>query len=229
MRSKILRRVMLILPIAIFSVTFLLSLLRLTVGYGFFGPIVMFQSAVGVIAVIIPRLLHRGFGLAVPLPLLTVYTVFILGTVLFGEIFEGYYLLAVWDDLMHGVGGFLLFSLGLSVSGGFNVRGGGVSCFRLAFALCFALFTGVTWEVVEFFSDGVFGTNMQKFMAMGADGALYPLIGRAAVTDTMVDLIVDTLGAVAGVLPAAFIPGVRDRLLSWLTVYPAKGAKMGDF
>lgn len=222
MRSRYVRRVMLILPLVLFLSAFLLSFLQLTAGLGRFGPIVMFQAAVGVIAVAIPVLLHRGFGLAVPLPLLGFYTAFILGTVLFGEIFEGYYLLPLWDDLMHGAGGFLLFSLGLSISGGFAVKGGGVSWFRLSFALCFALFAGVMWEVVEFFSDGVFGTNMQKFMAMNGEGVLYPLVGRDALVDTMVDLIVDTLGALAGALPAALLPRVRERLLAWLTVYPSK-------
>jgi len=50
---------------------------------------------------------------------------------------------------------------------------------------------GVVWEVYEFAVDGLLGLNMQKY-AM-EDGE--PLIGRAALADTMGDLIVDALGA----------------------------------
>ena len=50
---------------------------------------------------------------------------------------------------------------------------------------------GGLWEVYEFVSDGVLGTNMQKFAIEG--GAL--LQGRAAVMDTMEDIIVDGIGA----------------------------------
>lgn len=59
------------------------------------------------------------------------------------------------------------------------------------FAFCFAIMVGVVWEFYEFFSDGLFGTNMQKYKLMnGMD-----LIGRYALQDTMEDLIVDVIGA----------------------------------
>ena len=53
------------------------------------------------------------------------------------------------------------------------------------------LHLGVVWEIYEFTFDGLLGLNMQKFaLEGGAD-----LIGRAALVDTMKDLIVDCLGA----------------------------------
>ena len=59
------------------------------------------------------------------------------------------------------------------------------------FAFCFAVTLGVFWEVYEFTFDGILGINMQKFML--EDGT--QLIGRAALFDTMKDLIVDMVGA----------------------------------
>ena len=156
-----------------------------------FADIALFQSAVGIIGVSIPPLLHRGLGWRVSLPLLLLYDSFILGTVLFGEIFGFYYRFALWDDAFHFLSAYLLGTLGFFFAGG---EEGGKLYSRLAFSLCFALTVGALWEIVEYFSDGVFLTNMQKY-ALPEDGALEPLIGRAALSDTMRDLIIDFSGA----------------------------------
>ena len=55
----------------------------------------------------------------------------------------------------------------------------------------FAVFLGVVWEFYEFTADGILHTNMQKFALESGE----PLVGRAALMDTMKDLIVDTVGA----------------------------------
>ncbi|WP_222705331.1 hypothetical protein [Bacillus marasmi] len=59
------------------------------------------------------------------------------------------------------------------------------------FAFCFAVAAGTIWEIYEFFADGVFSLNMQKFILV--DGT--QLIGREALYDTMMDLILDTVSA----------------------------------
>ena len=59
------------------------------------------------------------------------------------------------------------------------------------FAFCFAITMGVVWEIYEFSFDGLLGLNMQKFRLESGEA----LIGRAALADTMEDLIVDAAGA----------------------------------
>ena len=59
------------------------------------------------------------------------------------------------------------------------------------FAFCFALACGAVWEIYEYLMDGLLHMNMQHFAV--EDGT--PLLGRAALLDTMKDLIVDALGA----------------------------------
>ena len=59
------------------------------------------------------------------------------------------------------------------------------------FAFCFAITVGVVWEFYEFTSDGLLGTNMQKYKLK--DGT--ELVGKEALQDTMEDLIVDAVGA----------------------------------
>ena len=59
-----------------------------------------------------------------------------------------------------------------------------------------AISLGTLWEIYEFLVDSIFtGSNMQRFQDVktGID-----FVGQRALKDTMVDLIVDTLGAILG-------------------------------
>ena len=61
------------------------------------------------------------------------------------------------------------------------------------FAFCFALAVGALWEIYEFSFDALLGLNMQKHTT--ETGAA--LVGTAALADTMKDIIVDALAALA--------------------------------
>ena len=74
------------------------------------------------------------------------------------------------------------------------------------FAFCFALAAGAVWEIIEFTIDGVLGFNMQKFALQ--DGTR--LVGRAALSDTMKDIIVDTCGALIA-QAAGYLTIMKDR------------------
>ena len=65
--------------------------------------------------------------------------------------------------------------------------------FAALFTLCFALALDVLWEIYEFTVDALFQTNMQKYALEGGEA----LAGQAALQDTMGDLIVDFIGALA--------------------------------
>ena len=57
----------------------------------------------------------------------------------------------------------------------------------ISFGICFALASGVVWEVFEYGVDTFLGQNMQI-----TEG----LIGREAIKDTMIDLISVTGGTI---------------------------------
>ena len=83
------------------------------------------------------------------------------------------------------------------------------------FAFCFAITLGVFWEIYEFTFDALLGLNMQKFAL--ESGEL--LVGRNALTDTMKDLIVDSIGAfvmsVIGYISLRYKKGwIEDLLLT---------------
>jgi len=63
--------------------------------------------------------------------------------------------------------------------------------FTAMFTFCFATSIGVLWEIYEYTFDGILGLNMQKFML--EDGT--QLVGRAALDDTMKDIIIDCCGS----------------------------------
>ena len=59
--------------------------------------------------------------------------------------------------------------------------------FVALFAFLFAVTVGTLWEIFEFAMDQIVGTNMQK-----------PMLGDpSGLTDTMWDMIVNALGALA--------------------------------
>lgn len=57
-----------------------------------------------------------------------------------------------------------------------------------------SLALGAFWEIYEFFVDGIVsGSNMQRFRDVNDPLNLF--VGREALMDTMMDLVVDTIGA----------------------------------
>ena len=52
------------------------------------------------------------------------------------------------------------------------------------------------WEIYEFVSDGLIGNNAQIFEG---------LVGREALTDTMIDVICGTVGGIIGAVVAVII------------------------
>ena len=106
-----------------------------------------------------------------------------------------YYTVPHWDVFLHAFSSLMAGSFGFMVVALLN-RNERVPIhlspfFVALFAFCFAVTIGAVWEIYEFSFDGLLGLNMQKFMT--GDGEV--LVGRAALTDTMKDIIVDCLGA----------------------------------
>ncbi|NIP58646.1 MAG: hypothetical protein GWM92_10095, partial [Gemmatimonadetes bacterium] len=102
-----------------------------------------------------------------------------------GEI-QGYYVrYAWWDKVLHTSSGFLLGVLGFLLVYVLNqderidlsMKPGFVALFAFAFSVA----VGALWEIFEFAMDSFFGMNMQK----------------SGLVDTMWDLIVDSVGALA--------------------------------
>jgi len=136
-----------------------------------------------------PLLLQRRFRVFIPPEFELLAIAFVFGTLFLGEV-RGYYTRFWWWDLvLHTSSGFLLGIIGFLLVHVLNeteevdvhMKPG----FVALFAFLFAVAVGGLWEVFEFSMDQLFGLDMQKAMLGDPSG----------LTDTMWDLIVDTLGA----------------------------------
>lgn len=157
--------------------------------------LMILQCTFGALVIFLPQRVENHFEIDIPNIIEIIYIIFLFLAIYLGEVRNFYFLFPNWDAVLHffsagmlGAVGFMLVNfmtgvekLNLRLSPGF------VSFF----AFCFALTSGVVWEIYEFMADGILGTNMQKFITF--EGEL--LIGREAVRDTMEDLILDALGS----------------------------------
>ena len=153
------------------------------------------QCTLGLAVMMIPTVITRHFKLMVPGVMCILYYVFLYCAIFLGEIFSFYYRIPVWDSILHAMSAAMLSTLGFILVDWLNkdehVKLSMNPLFVSLFAFSFALMIGTLWEIYEFSFDSILGLNMQK--ARLEDGT--PLIGNAALTDTMKDLIIDAIAA----------------------------------
>ncbi len=136
-----------------------------------------------------PVLMVRRFDVFIPAEFKVLATAFIFASLFLGEI-QGYYTRFWWWDIaLHAASGFLLGIVGFLMVYVLNekrsIRFHMTPGFVALFAFTFAVAIGALWEIFEFSMDRIVGTTMQK-----------PMLGDpSGLTDTMWDLIVDTVGA----------------------------------
>lgn len=162
------------------------------------------QCALGLVVMMIPTIITRHFKLMVPGVMCILYYVFLYCAIFLGEIFSFYYRIPIWDSILHAMSAAMLSTLGFILVDWLNkddhVKLSMNPLFVSLFAFSFALMIGTLWEVYEFSFDSILGLNMQK--ARLEDGT--PLVGNAALADTMKDLIIDALAALAVALIGLF-------------------------
>ena len=140
-----------------------------------------------ILVTLVPLFLSKRFRVFIPLEFVLLAITFVFASVFLGEV-HGYYVRFWWWDLvLHASSGFLLGVIGFLLVYILNetedidvhMKPG----FVAFFAFLFAVGIGALWKIFEFSMDSFFGTNMQKEMLGDPSG----------LTDTMWDLIVDTL------------------------------------
>lgn len=142
-----------------------------------------------IVTTLLPLVLGRRLKVFVPPEFEVLAVVFLFASLFLGEV-RGYYLRFWWWDIaLHTASGFLLgifgFLLVYVLNETENVDVHMRPRFVALFAFMFAVGLGAIWEIFEFSMDRLFGLDMQKAMLGDPSG----------LTDTMWDLIVDTLGA----------------------------------
>ena len=157
--------------------------------------LMLIQCAGGLVVMFLPAVIRRRFSIRLSTGMQLAYFAFLFAAIFLGEVRGFYERVPSWDTILHFFSGAMLGAVGFLLVRLLNdahtrqvVLSPGFVAF---FAFCFAVTCGVVWEIYEFTVDGLVGTNMQRVLNdMGE-----PLVGRAAVADTMEDLIVDSIAA----------------------------------
>lgn len=152
------------------------------------------QCALGAVVMLLPSIINKRWSIPIPRMIYILYYVFLYCAIFLGEVLSFYYLIPHWDLILHFFSGAMLSAVGFILVDLLNQSAHSVSLsplFESIFAFCFALALGAIWEIYEFAGDAILGLNMQK--ALLADGT--ELVGKAALADTMEDLIVDAFAA----------------------------------
>lgn len=142
-----------------------------------------------VVVTLTPLLMKKRFRVFIPPEFELLALAFVFGALFLGEVRDYYTRFWWWDIALHTSSGFLLGIVGFLLVHVLNeqeeidlhMKPG----FVAFFAFLFGVGMGSLWEIFEFAMDGFFGLDMQKAMLGDPSG----------LTDTMWDLVVDTVGA----------------------------------
>ena len=143
-----------------------------------------FITGLILLVTLLPLMVGKKLDVFIPPEMEGLAVLFVFASLFLGEV-HGYYVRFWWWDLvLHAASGLLLGILGFLLvyvlnqkpDLGLDMKPG----FVALFAFMFSLGLGALWEIFEFWMDSTLGTTMQK-----------------SLRDTMFDLIVDALGALA--------------------------------
>jgi VanZ family protein len=139
----------------------------------------------------VPTVLRRNYRISIPWILeLLIFLALFLHVI--GGVFDLYDRIDRWDTMTHFVSTFMLAIVGLTIIYVMHVYWEGLTMdirAIMVFTVFIGAFLGVTWEVMEWSADQMFGTTEQH-----------------GLNDTMKDLVMDMIGAMlAAVLGAKWI------------------------
>ena len=138
-----------------------------------------------------------------------------------GVVLEFYSRLAWWDIVIHFLMGLLLAVFSIYILN-VTVYKKDTSKHNLIFTglfmIMFALAVGAVWEICEFAVDGIFNTSFQRYITYGG----IMLNGRSALYDTMLDILMDFAGAIAGVSIVVLIQSYYSQFLKTFKIKKLK-------
>ncbi|HCC6711887.1 TPA: hypothetical protein LP163_000404 [Enterococcus faecium] len=152
------------------------------------------ESLLGIALIFMPQVILKVFKLKIPAAIVLFYWFFLFISVFLGTGMHLISIISFWDKILHAVSPMVLTALGYGLIG-YLMKDAEISktspWLFLLFGFAFAGLCGVFWEFWEFLCDQFLGMNLQRFAA--SDGTLF--VGRAALMDTMGDLLTNTIGA----------------------------------
>lgn len=159
------------------------------------GVIFIIECLVGIALIFLPEIIKKLFKIVLPEKIIYFYWFFLIISVFLGTSLHMISIVPYWDKILHSVSPMVLTALGYGLLG-YLMKDAKIAktspWLFLLFGFAFAGVCGVFWEFWEFLCDSVASMNLQRYAT--STGEL--LIGRAALMDTMGDLLTNTLGAI---------------------------------
>ncbi len=146
-------------------------------------------SGIALIISFAPEFVRAKYSVTLPSELEIIFLIFVYASVILGDIIGFYYKFWWWDILLHGISGLALGILGFMIVYALYVEEK-IKAMPFMVALlsfCFAVTLGTIWEIYELAIDQILGLTTQ----MG-------------LLDTMIDLILDSLGAIVASVSGYF-------------------------
>ena len=144
----------------------------------------------------------------------TMLNIIIFVGIVIGSYFGFFDSISWFDNMMHILSGFVCAVFGYDFAVIIQRKKGQCAATLAAiFALMFALSIAVSWEFYEFLMDTFHGTNLQ-LAKEGAETAMFDLAkyngeyGYIGLVDTMVDMMMNAIGGIAGMI---FMIVIRNR------------------
>jgi hypothetical protein len=143
--------------------------------------IVLFTSILTLILVLIPIFFHKKYPIKLSKGFEIIIVIFIYASIFLGEVKGFYEYFWWWDLVLHATSAIVFAFIGFTILflmySKQNIQAKPV--ILAIFAFTFAIAIGTIWEIFEFTMDQLFNLHMQK----------------SGLIDTMIDLIVDVIGA----------------------------------
>lgn len=159
--------------------------------------------------IFVPIIFEKCFGVRVDLKIIFMFYLFGICSTVLGETFKVYYMTVYWDKSLHAISGAMTFYVAFGFGQMFLRTSTGKHKFGAALFIGFlgSMAVASIWEILEFGTDMVFGTDMQKFIpqnGIGGTDSFQDLIGtneeiaeffrhpegyHFALMDTMMDMI----------------------------------------
>lgn len=152
------------------------------------------EAIAGIALIYLPNIAKKLFKLVFPDGIILFYWFFLLISVFLGTCLHFMSMISFWDKILHFISPMILTITGYGIIAALlkkaNISDVSPWLF-LVMGFSFAGVCGVFWEFWEFFCDQFFHMNLQRYNASGG----VALVGRAALMDTMGDLLTNTVGS----------------------------------
>lgn len=153
-----------------------------------------------IVLIFLPMIIERIFKIKFPAFFNISLYIFFIFAVFIGTFMDIYAVFRHWDSILHGFSAVLFGILSMClVCVWFKNKNEISPVFLLIFAFCFSIAIEAVWEIYEYTVDAIIvGYNAQRYIVDGVE-----LVGRAALYDTMKDIILGASGAlIAGIICA---------------------------